>query len=249
MKVVSSTQLNTWYQTPLGKRLAAHEMQVLQQALPMYCGHSGLILGGILAHFSILQERIHAWVGAVSENPVPVQSSIVYMQSRLGQLPLPQDSMDFILLPHTLAFELRPQAVLEAAVGALAPHGYLVILGFNPYSLWRLAGDLKLGAVPNCKRYLSMGEVKRFLCAANCDITTAQTVFFAWPNAKTPLEDETEVFLDALGRFCWPNAGASYMIVAQKQVVPMTPIFKRPAVKPSPVLLGKNAMGNTHHRK
>lgn len=55
-----------------------------------------------------------------------------------SQLPLPDDSMDIVLLHHTLEFFERPHALLKEATRVTHPKGELILLGFNPRSLWGL---------------------------------------------------------------------------------------------------------------
>jgi SAM-dependent methyltransferase len=49
-------------------------------------------------------------------------------------LPLASDSVDLVLLAHTLDFALDPQQVLREAERVLIPEGRVIILGFNPMS-------------------------------------------------------------------------------------------------------------------
>jgi SAM-dependent methyltransferase len=51
-------------------------------------------------------------------------------------LPFPSDSIDAILLPHTLELVEDPYAVLREAERVLCAEGCLMICGFNPWSGW-----------------------------------------------------------------------------------------------------------------
>jgi SAM-dependent methyltransferase len=54
----------------------------------------------------------------------------------LDTLPFRSDSIDAILLPHTLELVEDPYAVLREAERVLTGEGCLMILGFNPFSGW-----------------------------------------------------------------------------------------------------------------
>jgi SAM-dependent methyltransferase len=54
----------------------------------------------------------------------------------LTELPFASDSIDAILLPHTLELVADPYAVLREAERVLCAEGCLLIYGFNPWSGW-----------------------------------------------------------------------------------------------------------------
>ncbi len=54
----------------------------------------------------------------------------------LTALPFRSDSIDAVLLPHTLELVEDPYAVLREAERVLCAEGCLLICGFNPYSGW-----------------------------------------------------------------------------------------------------------------
>src|SRR5208283_1731784 len=66
----------------------------------------------------------------------PDLSPGVTLQSQLESLPFASDSIDAILLPHTLELVEDPYAVLREAERVLCAEGCLMICGFNPWSGW-----------------------------------------------------------------------------------------------------------------
>ncbi len=51
--------------------------------------------------------------------------------------PWPADSVDAVLLPHTLEFAADPYAIVREVDRVLSGEGQLVVLrGFQPFSLW-----------------------------------------------------------------------------------------------------------------
>ena len=51
-------------------------------------------------------------------------------------LPFPEQSLDLVLLPHTLELSPDPHATLREVERVLVPEGRVVICGLNPASLW-----------------------------------------------------------------------------------------------------------------
>ena len=54
----------------------------------------------------------------------------------LLDLPFEAQSVDLIVMPHTLEFTRDPHRLLREAERVLMPEGQLIILGFNSLSLW-----------------------------------------------------------------------------------------------------------------
>ena len=54
-------------------------------------------------------------------------------------LPLGRNSIDLIVLQHTLDFSIDPRQVLREAVEVLSAEGWIVICGFNPLGLWGMS--------------------------------------------------------------------------------------------------------------
>lgn len=59
-----------------------------------------------------------------------------WIQANPERLPIANESVDLITLPHTLELSHEPQAVLREAVRALTPEGRLLLVGINPLGLW-----------------------------------------------------------------------------------------------------------------
>ena len=53
-------------------------------------------------------------------------------------LPIASDSVDLVILMHHLSNTSEPHAVLREAFRILIPEGKLIIIDFNPMSLWGL---------------------------------------------------------------------------------------------------------------
>lgn len=140
------------------------------------------------------------------------------------QLPLKSDSLDAVVLRHTLDFSVDPQQVLREVERTLIPEGRVLIAGFNPLSLW---GVWRLflhwrGRVPWCGHFLSYRRVADWLGLLGFDVEYTDVTAFA-----PPLPDRWQRrlgFLEPLGRRLWPMLAGVYVIRAVKRVSTVTPV-------------------------
>jgi SAM-dependent methyltransferase len=90
-------------------------------------------------------------------------------------LPFRSDSIDAILLPHTLELVEDPYAVLREAERVLTGEGCLMICGFNPYSGWgarRLFGRYfgRPAFPPHTQRMLSERRLRDWVALLGFDV-------------------------------------------------------------------------------
>ncbi len=82
----------------------------------------------------------------------------------LTALPFASQSTDLAVLPHVLEFHADPHQLLREIERILIPEGQVIILGFNPVSLWGLRRRLgKGGSFPWNGDYLSVLRLKDWL--------------------------------------------------------------------------------------
>ena len=60
------------------------------------------------------------------------------IRSRTDSLAMASDSVDAVLLPHTLEYEPDPHEILREVGRVLSGEGHLIVLGFRPLSSWGL---------------------------------------------------------------------------------------------------------------
>jgi SAM-dependent methyltransferase len=121
-----------WFETPLGKRVVREESQVARAALDDVFGFDLLQIGHWGGAGFLLSSARTQHATVVCENAVDGVS----LSAELEALPFASDSIDAVVLPHTLECVDDPHAVLREAERVLRPEGILMILGFNPWSGW-----------------------------------------------------------------------------------------------------------------
>lgn len=211
-----------WLATPLGRRCLNQEQRLVRRVLERVFGEEMLQLGGWGAPDSFLRHARTQRVAVLDEGATPGNSDIV---SRLDRLAIASDSIDAIVLPHTLERTESPHAVLREAARVLRPDGCLIALGFRPTGLWGLrhliardgypAGSRHLIRVRRLQDWLELLSFDVDPPVAYCHTVPLDRVSArAWPRERWA------------SRWLPPLAGG-YLTVARKRSVNLTPI--RPA--------------------
>jgi SAM-dependent methyltransferase len=215
-----TTVLNKWYQTPLGCALLKAELGGLADVLPQMFGYYIAQIGGPTNNNEILATSpIHNHI-LINSNIVPTNKSLL-IQCHLDELPFLPESIDVFVLFHTLEFANNPKAILNEIYTSLIPYGYVVIFGFNPYSLWGLAYSWETPKeAPWSGNWISPGHIRQWLSKTGFSIGDYKTFYFRPPGNKP----NKLLFMEGIGQFFWPYCGASYMYVAQKIITTLTPI-------------------------
>src|SRR5690349_14024100 len=101
---------------------------------------------------------------------------------RPSQLPINSDSIDAVLLPHTLEFAPDPYAVLREVDRVLVGEGQLLVLGFRPWSLWGMrARWSRSGFPPGMRRVLSERLLREWLVLLGFEVVAAQRYLYLSP--------------------------------------------------------------------
>lgn len=244
---VSRRGMQAWAKQTPGAWFQAEEISRLEEVLPTLFGYHLLQVGDFYPTSFLDQSRIphvmlmDEWL--VEKAPESQHGSPIVGSPEA--LPIATDSLDVVVLPHTLEFTGDPHQILREADRILIPEGHVVILGFNPWSLWMLWRLILgwRGKPPWCGRFLSQTRLQDWLQLLGFDIVHAQRYFF-----RPPLGSEGMMrrlgFLERLGSRWWPVFGAGYILVAKKRVVTMTPI--RPRWQARRRLAAADLLGNSN---
>src|SRR5689334_2412010 len=131
---MAANTLQDWFETPLGQYLLDKERAYLDDVTPDIFGFHALQLG--LSQVDLLRESRIAHRMRVDSLDHPD------LFAKGHELPIATQSIDMVLLPHVIEFATEPHAVLREVDRVMMPEGRLVILGFNPWSLWGLRSAL-----------------------------------------------------------------------------------------------------------
>jgi SAM-dependent methyltransferase len=236
------TRLEAWFSDTPGRLLLQAEREQVGRVLPQLFGYHILQLGALGAQDLLGSASISHRV-VLSIDPEGGCSGSDRLICKPEALPLAANSIDGVVLPHVLEFAPAPQQVLREIERVLIGEGQVVILGFNPWSLWglwRLALAWRK-QVPWSGQFFGLMRVKEWLRSLGFEIVLSRCFFFR-PPLQSPSMMSRLTCLERLGDHGWPYGGGTYIVVGKKRVVILTPLkmdwqerrFAGGAVKPAP---------------
>lgn len=215
-----------WLETPFGQALISQETRLVEEAFDGLFGEQCLQLGlwGEANAFTRYARTQRAT--CIADWPLPDGSARPGAVGRLHRLPVADDSVDVVFLPHTLDYsDERAPAILREADRVLTPHGHLVALGFKPGGLWGLRRLVPgAGLPPGAGRLISDRQLSDWLQLLDLRVLGVTRYFFRWPLPGN--KRASSAAWESRGRRFWPELAACYMLTAQKRVVTLTPVKK-----------------------
>jgi SAM-dependent methyltransferase len=169
------------------------------------------------------------------------------------ELPFGTQSVDLLVLPHTLEFTRDPHLLLREAERVLMPEGQLVISGFNSLSLWGVRQTVgKMTGrpfVPAAHDLIAFTRLKDWIKLLGFELDRGRFGCYR-PPLDTGKWLSRYAFTEAAGDRWWPIFGAAYMITAVKRVRGMRLIGPRRLKKPVLAAgLAPVATPNSRHRQ
>lgn len=235
--------LRQWWEGPAGRALIAAETLLLSEALDEVFGWECLQIGAWGPGRELLSACRTRHRAVLS---VPGMSHNADILGRPAQLPVIADSIDAVLMPHTLEFAADPYAIVREADRVLVGEGQLLVLGFRPLSLWgRRARFSRDGFPPGLRRVLSERRVREWLKLLGYEVFAARRYLYRSPWGGGLAAGESAERLLRRG-LTYPLPAGAYLLKARKQVYTLTPI--RPRVRERSGVLGGLVKPASHTR-
>ena len=231
-----------WLKTAPGRYLMNWERANFDEAVSDIFGFHALQLGLPQLHSLQTNRMPHKWLASTSDlarkisRPSEDASSRTFAGSVSSPrvalvcaseaLPFPENSLDLVVLPHTLEISSDPHATLREVARVLVPEGRVVISGFNPTSLWGLRqrrGHFyqRLGYddmfLPKTGEFIGYWRLRDWLRLLDFEVESGR--FGCYRPALTSQKwlDRFD-WMDGAGKRWWPIFGAVYFLVAVKRV-------------------------------
>ncbi len=240
--------LQDWFKTARGSYMLDWERQQLDQVVSDIFGFHALQLG-LPALNALRNNRMpHRWFASDGRDQhafpggAPSSSAHSSTADEGGQpawpgrantlacdfsaLPFPANSLDLVVLPHTLELHADPHASLREVERVLVPEGKVVICGINPLSLWGLRqrrahlcdrfgfGQLYL---PREGEFIGYRRLRDWLRLLSFEVESGR--FGCYRPAVTEARWlDRFAWMDRAGARWWPIFGAVYFLVATKRV-------------------------------
>jgi SAM-dependent methyltransferase len=257
----TSIGLGAWLATPPGAYLLAWEQRHLDAAVADVFGFHAVQLG-LPALDALRNNRMpHRWLavdvahrlGGGALDPAAPQRAVA-LNCDFDALPFDSQSLDLVVLPHTLELARDPHQTLREVERVLMPEGRVVIIGFNPTSLWgmrqqtgRARRRLGLGSgtslyLPREGDFIAYRRLRDWLRLLSFEVETGRFGCYR-PPVHSDLWLARFGWMEGAGERWWPVLGAVYALTAVKRVRGMRLVGllrdQRPQVNPSPAVVAR----------
>ena len=241
----SFAAVHRWLQSPLGQALQETEASVVEQAFDgifgEYCLQLGL-WGEPRAFLKFPRIRRTACLADPDSAIAGLQPDTF---GQLHLLPVASDTVDAVILPHTLEFSARPHAILREVHRVLRSDGHLIILGFKPGGLWGMRRLLPgIGLPPAAEHLFSERRLTDWLELLDLRIHSSRRYFFRLPISGS--HGSVSPVWERRGRRWWPELAACYILKARKRLVALTPV-RKPWLAPPKVVGGLEPTARVIH--
>jgi SAM-dependent methyltransferase len=238
----SIIELATWMRSDPGQCLLRWEQQHLDQAVADVFGYHALQLGLPELQGLRANRMPHRWVASDSmqaAQPLPLPdegepNSLPFVADAalhcdFDALPFPNQSLDLVVLPHALELSRDPHLTLREVERVLMPEGRVMILGFNPASMWglrqrlgRARSAIGLGGrgalfLPRAGEFLGYWRLRDWLRLLSFEVEGGRFGCFR-PPYRSARWLERSAWMESVGERWWPVFGAVYFLVAVKRV-------------------------------
>ena len=223
-----------WLATPAGRYLLAWEQHHLDLAVADLFGFHALQVG--LPELDALRNNRmpHRWVASdepngIVDGPESMPWAAVALHLDYDALPFDTASLDLVVLPHTLELAHDPHQTLREVERVLRPEGRVVVVGFNPTSLWglrqklgRMRRGIGLGRqqplfLPPSGEFLGYRRLRDWLQLLSFEVESGRFGCYRLPVVSERWLQRCE-WMDVHGERWWPVFGAAYFVVAVKRV-------------------------------
>lgn len=211
--------LHEWLDTPLGQRLYQLECRLVSEAIAQVFGWQLLQIGVWGEESRLMADARTQSKSVLARHAGPS----VAVHSRADALPIASDSVDAVLLPHTLEYEPEPHDILREVQRILAGEGHVIVLGFRPFSTWGIRhASSRQGFPPGVERLISEWRLRDWLKLLGFEVVDARRYLFTFPWG--PAVPRGQRLLESTGERLWPLLAGAYLLKARKRVYCKTPI-------------------------
>ncbi|TWX57741.1 class I SAM-dependent methyltransferase [Colwellia hornerae] len=231
----------SWQALPNGEVIVKEIEQVLALWWPKFFGYHLLKIGALSGYIDSSGCTIKHQMNLVERKQ---NGDII---ADVDDLPFLEHSIDVCLLSHALEFSLDPHHVVREASRVLIPNGYLVITGFNPFSLAGLNKFIpyRKHNTPWNERFFSAMRVKDWLHLMGYEILVDEKVIYSSLSGRLSQGKIVQVWQKLASDFL-PNFGSIYVLVAKKRVHPLTPIKPKWKIRPKFNQVEVPSMNSSH---
>ena len=238
--------LTQWLQTPAGHYVLEWEQRHLDGAVADLFGFHALQLGVPELDALRANRMPHRWVAtdavgsAVRGDEAALSRCAVALHCDFDALPFDSQSLDLVVLPHGLELARDPHLALREVERVLVPEGRVVVVGFNPTSMWGLRqrlGHLRKRVarsgpttlfLPSTGDFMGYRRLRDWLRLLSFEVESGRFGCYRPPMVSQKWLERLE-WMEQAGERWWPVFGAVYFVVAVKRVRGMRLVGLLPA--------------------
>ena len=224
MRLTVSQQLKEWFTQYLGQYVLDQERAELEKIVPNLFGYHLMQIGLLHDQGLFPSTRIgHCFVVQIDNDEI-MQANIE-LKCSADSLPISSNSVDVVVLPHVLEFSENPHKILREIERVLIGRGRLIIIGFNPWSLfglWRIFLGWR-DEPPWCGHFFSFHRIRDWFTLLGFELIRHERICYR-PPIKSIKIMKRLAFMEKLGKYCWSIFSGIYIVEIEKTVVPVTPV-------------------------
>ncbi len=268
--------MTDWLKTPAGAYVLQWEQAHLDTVVADRFGFHALQLGlpelealraNRMPHRWVATEHVEPAIEAVAvadaaaslqDDPAPRPHVGVALHCDFDALPFDSSSLDLVVLPHALELARDPHLALREVERVLVPEGRIVIVGFNPASLWglrqhlgrwrkRLAPGSRRGLfLPGAGEFMGYRRLRDWLRLLSFEVEDGRFGCYRPPVGSMKWLSRF-AWADRVGERWWPVFGAVYFVVAVKRVRGMRLVGMVRAQRAAPNAAPAPVVATHHH--
>ncbi|MGY6277006.1 class I SAM-dependent methyltransferase [Methylomonas sp. MgM2] len=161
------------YQTPRGKLLQDMEAKYIKRCITTSCKQRQLQIGGLGWEDEFVDCSLYRNYVILDYKNIG-SATALKVSAKAYKLPIQTESMDLVIVPHLFEFDAHRFKTMREIHRVLKPGGELVILNFNPISLYvrlQFLWDKKLGE-SWIAHFISRARVSDWLKLLNFELLT-----------------------------------------------------------------------------
>ena len=222
--------LGRWLETPSGRYLLDWEQRYLDQVVADLFGFHALQLGLNQIDALRANRMPHRWIATESlPNGDDRPRAAATLHCSFDALPFDSQSLDLVVLPHTLEVTNDPHLALREVERVLVPEGRVVIVGFNPASLWGVRqrlGSMRRRLLPRTSgppfmpsegEFFGYRRLRDWLRLLSFEVEAGRFGCYLPPLVSQKWLSRFS-WMERVGERWWPVFGAVYCVVAVKRV-------------------------------
>lgn len=223
MKKSDGTIINLaqWFTSPLGQYVHDWESQCLMSLTADIFGFHAVQIG-LSSIDTLIDNRMpNKWYVDVEFSASFTKKDQAVSVADFMELPFATQSVDLVVLPHVLEFAKEPHQVLREVERILLPEGQVIIIGFNPVSLFglrRAIAKVSGGSfLPAEGELFALYRIKDWLKLLSMEVDRGHFGCYAPPFSTSKWIDRFS-FMDDVGNKWWPYWAGVYTVQAIKRI-------------------------------